>query len=119
MITSFITRKEGLKLITSGFIIYQVIEFNVENSGLWRMVIFINDNHPTFIVYEKKLHSIAVEYMRVNARLEAFKRVCSACGRFIDAKLLSRCARCKKARYCSKECQKDAWSDHKADCIPC
>jgi hypothetical protein len=83
------------------------------------MVIFINDNHPTFIVYEKKLHSIAVEYMRVNARLEAFKRVCSACGRFIDAKLLSRCARCKKARYCSKECQKDAWSDHKADCIPC
>ena len=27
-----------------------------------------------------------------------------------------RCSRCKVAKYCSKECQKDAWKQHKKQC---
>ena len=38
---------------------------------------------------------------------------CDACGK-PDA--TNKCSRCKKARYCSKECQKKAWRDHKPSC---
>lgn len=27
-----------------------------------------------------------------------------------------KCGRCKKVRYCSKECQKNSWKDHKQKC---
>eukprot|EP00879_Flechtneria_rotunda_P025373 GHRR01026960.1.p1 GENE.GHRR01026960.1~~GHRR01026960.1.p1 ORF type:complete len:375 (+),score=144.68 GHRR01026960.1:95-1219(+) len=30
--------------------------------------------------------------------------------------LLLRCSRCRKARYCSRTCQKQAWPQHKHDC---
>ncbi|CAK8672384.1 histone-lysine N-methyltransferase SMYD1-like [Clavelina lepadiformis] len=33
-----------------------------------------------------------------------------------QAKPLAKCTACKYARYCSKECQKKAWPDHKPEC---
>ena len=33
-----------------------------------------------------------------------------------DAKFKS-CARCKKATYCSPQCQKDHWKEHKRECL--
>eukprot|EP00466_Bigelowiella_natans_P020174 jgi/Bigna1/69327/fgenesh1_pg.8_\ len=36
---------------------------------------------------------------------------CWNCG--VTGKLLSRCIRCKKARYCSLACQKQSWWHHK------
>lgn len=42
---------------------------------------------------------------------------CSYCGA-TGTKKLSRCARCKKASYCSKECQVAAWPAHrKNECV--
>jgi hypothetical protein len=29
---------------------------------------------------------------------------------------MSKCGRCKRAAYCSKECQRDHWKIHKLDC---
>jgi len=40
--------------------------------------------------------------------------VCWNCGKMSACVELFRCARCHKARYCSVECQKDAWWHHKA-----
>jgi hypothetical protein len=38
--------------------------------------------------------------------------VCDVCG----APSTLRCIRCKTARYCSKDCQKAAWKEHKKQC---
>ena len=41
---------------------------------------------------------------------------CAACGTTTE-KLLQ-CSRCKVARYCSQQCQKNHWAQHKPLCIP-
>ncbi|KIK57168.1 hypothetical protein GYMLUDRAFT_263235 [Collybiopsis luxurians FD-317 M1] len=33
-----------------------------------------------------------------------------------DGRTLKICAKCKQVRYCSKECQKQHWSEHKQNC---
>ncbi len=48
-------------------------------------------------------------------------RKCWACAKAEDPqgnwKLLV-CQRCRTAYYCSKECQRSAWKEHKAECEP-
>lgn len=48
------------------------------------------------------------------------KSICSACGdrRTAEQSPMSRCARCKNARYCSKECQTRDWPVHRNFCKP-
>jgi tetratricopeptide (TPR) repeat protein len=41
-------------------------------------------------------------------------KVCPNCGR--RPRVFQRCAACKCIEYCSKECQKQNWPVHKADC---
>ena len=42
---------------------------------------------------------------------------CATCGRGPAAdKLFPACAKCRKARYCSQECQKVDWKTHKKTC---
>lgn len=43
--------------------------------------------------------------------------VCDSCGNRSLEKKLSRCARCKIAKYCNKDCQSSAWPVHKTRCI--
>ncbi|KAK7185739.1 MYND finger [Paraphaeosphaeria sporulosa] len=44
---------------------------------------------------------------------------CSTCTRPPPSgHSLLRCSRCKRAYYCSRTCQKQAWKTHKADCDP-
>jgi hypothetical protein len=44
--------------------------------------------------------------------------LCTGCAfcRKIDCPSVMKCSRCKSASYCSKECQKGDWKDHKAVC---
>ncbi len=39
---------------------------------------------------------------------------CSNIGCYSEGKL--RCSACKKAKYCSAQCQRENWSRHKLDC---
>ncbi|KXZ50374.1 hypothetical protein GPECTOR_16g547 [Gonium pectorale] len=41
-------------------------------------------------------------------------RVCFACS--VPSTKMQKCSRCQQARYCSKECQRQHWRDHKAEC---
>ena len=53
--------------------------------------------------------------------LAAGAKECSYCGRVPGAHMgqrLSRCARCKQVRYCSKECQLNHWkAGHSKQCV--
>jgi len=40
---------------------------------------------------------------------------CIRCGK---ANSHSLCARCQKVKYCSRECQKEHWKEHKQFCVP-
>ena len=42
---------------------------------------------------------------------------CFGCGIYRDSKL-QQCKECRVANYCSVECQKKDWSEHKAMCGP-
>ncbi|XP_053568211.1 histone-lysine N-methyltransferase SMYD3 [Bombina bombina] len=53
------------------------------------------------------VYTLCREKSKVNA--------CDHCLRRQD-KLL-RCSQCKFARYCDSRCQRDAWKDHKRECI--
>jgi len=50
--------------------------------------------------------------------LHAQKTYCDKCGKRpgYDDPPLKVCSRCKKARYCSVDCQKAAWKEHKPGC---
>ena len=41
---------------------------------------------------------------------------CGNCGKELDT--IKRCSRCKKTKYCSKECQRAHWKVHKQKCQP-
>ena len=40
---------------------------------------------------------------------------CAACNRPIDGRL--KCGHCRGVRYCSRECQKAHWAEHKSCCL--
>src|SRR5262249_25618406 len=42
-------------------------------------------------------------------------RKCERCGK--EGPNFPRCGRCKEVYYCSQDCQKKHWTQHKADCI--
>lgn len=43
--------------------------------------------------------------------------ICDLCGKEAEkGTKWKHCARCKKVYYCSAECQKDSWVEHKRDC---
>jgi len=41
---------------------------------------------------------------------------CHFCLQSADPTQLKTCAKCKFAKYCNEECQKNAWNDHKMEC---
>jgi hypothetical protein len=42
---------------------------------------------------------------------------CASCG--LDWVAMKKCQRCKRVRYCSKECQAKHWKEHKNECQKC
>ena len=50
---------------------------------------------------------------------KVWKQSCASCWKRADPNndSFKRCARCKSAWYCSKECQVKHWASHKSDCL--
>ena len=48
--------------------------------------------------------------------VSAFNVSCNNCKIFFREQQIKRCSRCKLARYCSVECQKNNWNSHKPLC---
>jgi hypothetical protein len=45
------------------------------------------------------------------------RRRCDWCGRTqADGRKFSRCGKCLRVFYCSKACQVEGWTEHKAGC---
>jgi len=42
---------------------------------------------------------------------------CKKCNATRSEKKLSKCSRCGKVFYCSKNCQKEDWNEHKKNCV--
>lgn len=45
----------------------------------------------------------------------AMMQICAQCGRFSE--IMPKCGRCLSVRYCSAECQKLHWKQHKKECV--
>ena len=43
------------------------------------------------------------------------KQKCMKCG--LEGESVRRCSRCKKISYCSPECQRADWKQHKKNCV--
>ena len=44
--------------------------------------------------------------------------MCARCGSIEDLEKFKKCGRCENVCYCSRECQKAHWKEHKKECIP-
>eukprot|EP01083_Nonionella_stella_P059146 154753_1 len=42
---------------------------------------------------------------------------CATCKRVVQVGLSKRCGRCRKVRYCDRNCQKSDWKAHKPHCV--
>jgi hypothetical protein len=56
---------------------------------------------------------VHAEYTGKDLTAEELKLVCGGCGKRDAPKV---CSACSRARYCSVECQKGAWREHKSAC---
>jgi hypothetical protein len=52
----------------------------------------------------------------VKEDLSTNSKVCFRCKKY--SKHLKYCAKCVRVSYCSKECQRENWSEHKRECKP-
>lgn len=60
---------------------------------------------------DKVLESAPLVYVLSNS---VRGQCCDSC--FAKSEDLQRCSKCKFARYCNRQCQKNAWKDHKIEC---
>src|SRR5947209_7834221 len=51
-----------------------------------------------------------------NSPLQASIRICYFCK--IEKEHMSTCSKCKIVLYCSRQCQKDDWKNHRLTCSP-
>ena len=71
------------------------------------------DTVTMFTTVQQKLQD---SLSRFHQKLGDPLRMCQVCGQGALGRRLLRCSRCKRAFYCSVDCQKQDWPRHKATC---
>ena len=61
---------------------------------------------------------LAKQQERKERREKKAKKVqCDTCQQKLPYTQMKKCSRCRQATYCSVECQRKAWAEHKAHCV--
>ena len=61
---------------------------------------------------------LAKQQERKERREKKAKKVqCDTCQQKLPYTQMKKCSRCRQATYCSVECQRKAWAEHKANCV--
>ncbi|AGE56360.1 histone-lysine N-methyltransferase / SET domain containing protein [Paramecium bursaria Chlorella virus NE-JV-1] len=67
------------------------------------VVVQIDDSDPT---------NAAIKNLKIKRKMVCYADGCD------NIKHLRRCTGCRRVRYCSEECQKKDWKNHKPCCVP-
>jgi hypothetical protein len=68
--------------------------------------------YPTFHENTSQMNETSANYFLLYAN----KNSCSYCDKISENEALKKCGKCMTAKYCSKECQKRDWEEHKTLC---
>ncbi|OBZ79195.1 hypothetical protein A0H81_01542 [Grifola frondosa] len=67
---------------------------------------------------EARFNATTPSEQEIKNNLKVLTAICSYCGQERKPEKVKYCSRCKTERYCSVECQKAHWREHKATCGP-
>lgn len=76
------------------------------------------DAHPE--LFRKEAEEFVASFAKAGSKAPKYgNKVCGNCGAETkaDGSALLTCGKCKERRYCSADCQKKEWSDHKKACV--
>eukprot|EP00984_Skeletonema_dohrnii_P006571 scaffold2353_cov93-Skeletonema_dohrnii-CCMP3373.AAC.2 len=90
-------------------VIMKVVELT--NADEHTLVHYLRKNIPCFCLNEKYKQVKSITKMGVCGH-----HACSVPGRTVERRSMLSCNGCRNANYCSRECQKAAWPNHKEEC---
>lgn len=95
-------------------------EFNKEKSFRDNVITFKRDE----LSEKDRSWSVNISWKGKNERAKTKKEllghehfICNTCKEILPSNQLRKCSGCRMAYYCSLECQKKDWKDHRKDCI--
>ncbi|KAH7885650.1 hypothetical protein F5I97DRAFT_1887694 [Phlebopus sp. FC_14] len=75
---------------------------------------FVRASQPS--AQQSTIDEIAVPKEVIKSRKSSIRLFCTTCSTILAKQ--QTCQRCKSTYYCSKDCQRKDWSNHKATCTP-
>eukprot|EP00984_Skeletonema_dohrnii_P026142 scaffold15439_cov67-Skeletonema_dohrnii-CCMP3373.AAC.2 len=114
--------------ITSAVIVIfeEVIAFRVQKTQaglhIQKMLEMVNaDDHTLVSFFRKRITCSCLD--KKHKEVKSIKKMglcnnktCPLPDRKVERSKMLHCTRCRDAYYCSRDCQKAAWSDHREDC---
>ena len=68
------------------------------------------------LFFSKRASCSCLDEKKKRVKAHPKTSTCSVCGVVTDCKALMRCGECNTIQYCSRECQKIDWPEHKTYC---
>ena len=103
-------------IIGQGLVLKQVFSFYVVQCFDEKR--YAEDKHSddTKEINEEIIKQMSGRSLTVKGTKNEKYRMCGWCSHSGPKQLLKRCSQCKSVSYCSVDCQRWAWKEHRADC---